>query len=334
MIRTVQEFDEVADDLEFTEAHEKFMNFRKCLRDVAHDDWDTTKVGQVITIACISKATIYAWKLMILPEDIYEAQKNHIEIAKKPYKMTVHDSVKRIHQMASYLPEFPKPMAATALSDIDLKNIIFRGMPMAWQEHFVHANMRIASITLAQMTDYLTSEQVIAHARRDKNNKGRGSQGQEGRAEGRSHFALRRLRMTSQRKIVNANDFGISVYAFYRTSGHRLLEGNTLSIEDKRSERTSSVSFKADEEIQDFAIKSEKIPEEMQQCFLGWPSCQELTQSKNTNLCFYCIEARDNEDDMTMTIKIFLSDLLPHARNKAPQGYCNYTLNGVTRSRV
>eukprot|EP00978_Attheya_sp_CCMP212_P038013 scaffold184224_cov24-Attheya_sp.AAC.2 len=46
MIRTVREFDEVADDLEFTEANEKFTNFRKCLRDVAHDDWDTAKVGQ------------------------------------------------------------------------------------------------------------------------------------------------------------------------------------------------------------------------------------------------------------------------------------------------
>eukprot|EP00978_Attheya_sp_CCMP212_P020257 scaffold57750_cov47-Attheya_sp.AAC.1 len=61
--------------------------------------------------------------------------------------------------MASYLPEFPRPMAATALSETDVKNIIFRGMPNAWQENFVHANMRISSVTLAQMTDYLASEQ-------------------------------------------------------------------------------------------------------------------------------------------------------------------------------
>eukprot|EP00978_Attheya_sp_CCMP212_P017206 scaffold45668_cov45-Attheya_sp.AAC.2 len=58
MIRTVREFDEVADDLEFTEAHEKFTNFRKCLRDVARDDWDTAKVGQDMTIAGF-KATMY-----------------------------------------------------------------------------------------------------------------------------------------------------------------------------------------------------------------------------------------------------------------------------------
>eukprot|EP00978_Attheya_sp_CCMP212_P017828 scaffold48076_cov58-Attheya_sp.AAC.2 len=83
MICTVQEFDEVADDLEFAETHEKFTNFRKCLRNVARDDWDTAKVGQDITIAGF-KATMYAWKLMILPEDIYEAQKNYIETVKKP----------------------------------------------------------------------------------------------------------------------------------------------------------------------------------------------------------------------------------------------------------
>eukprot|EP00978_Attheya_sp_CCMP212_P047558 scaffold422017_cov102-Attheya_sp.AAC.1 len=70
--------------------------------------------------------------------------------------------------MSSYLPEFPTPMAATALLETDLKNIIFRGMPNAWQENFVHANMRISSITLAQMTDYLASEQVIPNTRRDK----------------------------------------------------------------------------------------------------------------------------------------------------------------------
>eukprot|EP00978_Attheya_sp_CCMP212_P014097 scaffold35784_cov27-Attheya_sp.AAC.1 len=139
MIHTVREFDEVADDLEFTEAHKKFTNFRKCLHDVARDDWDNAKVGQAMTIA-----------------DIYEAQKNYIETVKKPYTMT----------MASYLPEFPRPMAATALSKTDLKNIIFRRMPNAWQENFIHANMRISSITLAQMTDYLASEQVIADTRK------------------------------------------------------------------------------------------------------------------------------------------------------------------------
>eukprot|EP00978_Attheya_sp_CCMP212_P046439 scaffold392440_cov35-Attheya_sp.AAC.1 len=124
------------------------------------------------------KATMYAWKLMILPEDIYKAQKNYIETVKKPYTMTVRDFVKRLRQMASYLPEFPRPrMAATALSETDLKNIIFRCMPTAWQENFVHANMRISSITSAQMTDYLASEQVIADTRRDKNHRGRGSTG-------------------------------------------------------------------------------------------------------------------------------------------------------------
>eukprot|EP00978_Attheya_sp_CCMP212_P003509 scaffold7233_cov63-Attheya_sp.AAC.8 len=176
MIHTVREFDEVADDLEFTEAHEKFTNFRKCLCDVAHGDWDTTKVGQAMTIAGF-KAMMYAWKLMILPEDIDEAQKNYIKTVKKPYTIMVRDFVKRLCQMASYLPEFPRPMAATALLETDLKSIIFHGMPHAWQENFVHVNMHISSIKSAQMTNYLTSEQVIADTRRDKNPKGHGSSG-------------------------------------------------------------------------------------------------------------------------------------------------------------
>eukprot|EP00978_Attheya_sp_CCMP212_P046589 scaffold400538_cov55-Attheya_sp.AAC.1 len=43
MIRTLREFVEVADDLDFTEPAEKFTNFRKCLRDIARDDWDTVR---------------------------------------------------------------------------------------------------------------------------------------------------------------------------------------------------------------------------------------------------------------------------------------------------
>eukprot|EP00978_Attheya_sp_CCMP212_P032678 scaffold128677_cov51-Attheya_sp.AAC.5 len=150
MIHIVREFDEVADDLEFTEAHEKFTNFGN-------------------NNVCLETND--------LPEDIYEAQKNYIETVKKPYTVTVCDFVKRLRQMASYLPEFPRPMAATVLSETDLKNIIFRGMPNAWQENLVHVNMRISSITLAQMTNYLASEQLIADTRREKNTKGRGYSG-------------------------------------------------------------------------------------------------------------------------------------------------------------
>eukprot|EP00978_Attheya_sp_CCMP212_P024228 scaffold75838_cov48-Attheya_sp.AAC.3 len=50
-------------------------------------------------------------------------------------------------------------------------------MPSAWQENFVHANMRIANVTLAQMTDYLASEQIIADTKRDRANGGRGHGG-------------------------------------------------------------------------------------------------------------------------------------------------------------
>eukprot|EP00978_Attheya_sp_CCMP212_P019036 scaffold52846_cov53-Attheya_sp.AAC.1 len=172
MIRTLREFVEVADDLDFTEPAEKFTNFRKRLRDIARDDWDTVRVQYPATIGGFN-ATVYAWKEMILPEDVYEMQKNYIETVKKPFTMSVRDFVKRIRQMASFLPEFPMPMGASGLSQIDLKNIIFRGMPSAWQENFVHADMRIANITLAQMTDYLASEQIIADTRRERSSGGR-----------------------------------------------------------------------------------------------------------------------------------------------------------------
>ena len=197
MIKTVREFKEIASDLDFTEPQEKFTNFRKCLRDVARDDWDTAKATFPITEEGFN-GTLEAWKQMLLPEDVYENQKNYIETVKKPFNLPVRDFVKRLRQLAAYLPEFPKPQGSTFISDNDMKNIIFRGMPSAWQENFAHANMRITTVTLAQMTDYLASEQVIADTRRENtrgrsphggrhNNSGRGFIG--GRGRGRHSFS-------------------------------------------------------------------------------------------------------------------------------------------------
>eukprot|EP00978_Attheya_sp_CCMP212_P003943 scaffold8419_cov62-Attheya_sp.AAC.6 len=53
---------------------------------------------------------------------------------------------------------------------------------------------------------------------------------------------------------------------------------------------------------------------------------------KTNKECFYCIEARDdNEDDRTMLIKDLWFNLLPHTRNKPAEGslhtqwqYSNY----------
>jgi hypothetical protein len=95
---------------------------------VARDDWDTAKAAFPITDGGFN-GTLEAWKQMILPEDVYENQKNYIETVKKPFTMTVRDFVKRIRQLASYLPEFPKSQGST--------------LPSAWQENFAHANMRI-----------------------------------------------------------------------------------------------------------------------------------------------------------------------------------------------
>jgi hypothetical protein len=157
MIGTIREFKEVADVLDFTEPNEKIVNFRKCLREEARDDWDTVRAQYPVTLGGFT-GSLYSWKEMIIPEDMYEVQKNYIETVKnKPFTMPVRDFVKRIRQLASFLPEFSKPHVASGLSDTDLKNIIFRGMPSTWQENFVHENMRISTITLAQMTDYLAS---------------------------------------------------------------------------------------------------------------------------------------------------------------------------------
>jgi hypothetical protein len=72
----VWEFTEVANNLDFTEPEEKFINFRKCLCDIARDDWDTVRTQYPITLGGFNSArTVYTWKEMILPKEVYEMQK-------------------------------------------------------------------------------------------------------------------------------------------------------------------------------------------------------------------------------------------------------------------
>jgi hypothetical protein len=99
MICTIREFKEVADDLDFTEPNEKFVNLRKCLHEVARDDWDTVRAQYPVTIGGFT-GSLYSWKEMIIPEDMYEVQKNYIKTVKKPFTMPVRDFVKRIRQLA------------------------------------------------------------------------------------------------------------------------------------------------------------------------------------------------------------------------------------------
>jgi hypothetical protein len=78
MIRTLCEFTEVANDLDFTEPEEKFTNFRKCLCDIARDDWDTVRTQYPITLGGFI-GTVYTWKEMILPVDVYKMQKTTLK---------------------------------------------------------------------------------------------------------------------------------------------------------------------------------------------------------------------------------------------------------------
>eukprot|EP00978_Attheya_sp_CCMP212_P034079 scaffold141082_cov39-Attheya_sp.AAC.1 len=51
----------------------------KCLHDIALDDWDTVRTQYPITLGGFTAGKLYSWKEMILPEDVYEMEKNYIE---------------------------------------------------------------------------------------------------------------------------------------------------------------------------------------------------------------------------------------------------------------
>jgi hypothetical protein len=157
MIRSVREFKEIASDLDFTEAQEKFTNFRKCLPDVACDDWDTTKTGFPNTEAGFNGRRLEAWKQMILLEDVYENQKDYTETVTKP---DLPDGVlfTRVSQAACIDGHLRQRH-----EEHDLQRHAF-----SLAREFI-----ITTVTLAQMTDYLASEQVIADTQRENNTRGR-----------------------------------------------------------------------------------------------------------------------------------------------------------------
>jgi hypothetical protein len=69
--------------------------------------------------------------------------------------------------MARYVTDLP--FAGTQppmLNNTQIKNIVYKAMPLAWQQHFIQSNHRISSVTLLELQNFMSNEKRFADSAR------------------------------------------------------------------------------------------------------------------------------------------------------------------------
>jgi hypothetical protein len=69
----------------------------------------------------------------------------------KPRSLQVEVFVQRLKTMARYVVDLPSagPQPPT-LNNTQIKNIVFKVMPLAWQQHFIRSYRGISAVTLLE----------------------------------------------------------------------------------------------------------------------------------------------------------------------------------------
>ena len=93
-------------------------------------------------------AGLKAIEAQIFPDKAYAAQRTWLQLTlRKPLEMTIRSFVVRVETINNYLPSFPtvSGQMAQMLSDMELKELIWRAIPRKWQVRLQDKRVRSAT---------------------------------------------------------------------------------------------------------------------------------------------------------------------------------------------
>jgi hypothetical protein len=178
---SLREFRETAEELTFDTGDELFKYFRRILRSTIKDDWDTVVTDngfdgvngktEIDFANCLRE-----WKLTFVTEDSRQELVDYLQTVHKPRAMQVEVFVQRIKTMARYVTELPFAGAQPPmLNNTQIKNIVYKAMPAAWQQHFIRSNKGVSAVTLLELQNFMSNERTFSDsASINSSNLGRG----------------------------------------------------------------------------------------------------------------------------------------------------------------
>jgi hypothetical protein len=186
---TIQEFNDATLALVYETGPELFYNFRLCLLGTARDDWEIVVEDADETVEAFEEC-IATFKRTFMTSETKQTMVDYIQSIKKPHSiMDVLGLVRRIRTLNRYVEALPDAVdnagaAVPALTEAQIKNVVFLAMPDKWQTQFHLANLHVTSSTLHNLIEYfeLLSEVADRGTNPPKNDNGnRQPQGPQGR---------------------------------------------------------------------------------------------------------------------------------------------------------
>jgi hypothetical protein len=164
----LHEFRETAEELTFDTGDELFKYFRRILRGTVKDDWDTIVTDNGFDVVngkteadfnqCLSE-----WKLTFVTEDSRQELVDYLQTVSKPRALQVEVFVQRLKTMARYVADLPfAGVQPPTLNNTQIKNIVYKAMPLAWQQHFIRSNRGISAVTLLELQNFMSNERTFA----------------------------------------------------------------------------------------------------------------------------------------------------------------------------
>jgi hypothetical protein len=163
VLLTIRDFLEAATTLSFDD-EEKFLGFRKCVSGSAKEDWDNVSAGYEDQTQLSFNDYITRFKRVFMTNETKQNLIDYILQLNKPRSMEVRVFARRVRTLNCYAAELPDDNGASVptLTESQLKNVIFRAMPEAWQRQFLRANQHLARTTLQNLIEYMDTEKSFA----------------------------------------------------------------------------------------------------------------------------------------------------------------------------
>ena len=163
-------FDSICRQLEFTTGEELFDNFEEVLTGKAQDKWYslTGQLGAAQRTVPEFTNRVGQLYLSYCSDDARDAMFEYLRAFKKPYKMEAGAHADRIEILAKYANRLPGN--EPALTDDQIKVIIFKSFPAKWQHQYIQSGHKIVNSTLQEIIQYMKDEKSFSDTM-DKNKK-------------------------------------------------------------------------------------------------------------------------------------------------------------------
>jgi hypothetical protein len=99
------------------------------------------------------------WKLTFVTEDSRQELVDYVQCVNKPRSLQVEVFVQQLKTMVDLPSAGPQP---PTLNNTQIKKIVFKAMPLAWQQHFIQRNHGFSAVKLLKLQNFVSNERTFA----------------------------------------------------------------------------------------------------------------------------------------------------------------------------